>query len=107
MTGRATALRRARLTLPALAATVLAACATSGPVVGNEGVGARAGAGNVRAAAGPDDAAVGYSGERVVAGVGTDHRAAAGVRLDDGSPAVVGVGTPSGGGLFGGMAFGF
>lgn len=97
----------ARLSLAALAMAALGACATSGAVVGNEGVGARTQTGNVRAAAGPDDAAVAYSGERVVAGVGTDHQAAVGVRVDENAPVVAGVGTPRGGGLFGGMAFGF
>jgi hypothetical protein len=91
----------------ALAVASLGACATSGVVVGNEGVGARTRTGDVRAAAGPDDAAVAYAGDRVVAGVGTDHQAAAGMRVDDRSPMVVGVETQDWGGLFGGVAFGF
>ena len=93
------------LRLPVLALVALAAAACE-PVVSNEGVAVRGQQGNVRAGVGPDDAALGYSGERIVAGVGTDHQAAAGVRVD-GAPMVVGVGTPEDGGLFGGVGFGF
>ena len=94
------------LPLAALAMASVAGCETSGVVVGNEGVGARTETGNVRAAVGPDDAAVAVAGERVVAGVGSDQ-AAAGVRVDDRAPLVVGGGTPEGGGLFGGVGMGF
>lgn len=94
----------ARLGLVSLALATLGACAPSGPVVSNEGVRGRGN--NVSAAAGPDDAGIAYSGERVVAGVGTDHQAAAGVYVD-GSPMVVGVETQDTGGLFGGVGFSF
>jgi hypothetical protein len=81
-----------RLSFSVLVLTALGACATSG---------------TVGAAAGPDDAAVAYSGERVAAGVGTDQQAAAGVRLDESAPVAAGVETQDRGGAFGGLAFGF